>query len=146
VHGEFLAATAQRLRDRGIDLEPELPGTFAAQIALGLLVYIQGNDFEIRLLPLAPVRIPHEKAIAHMLPVRKQPVDRRNDRQALRLSGRLCGGGVRGGLQKCASGKHAMSSSTSILLRADTGSPGAAYRSASALYTGSPRLPPSTRS
>ena len=103
---EALAAAAESFRNGGIHAEAELFRAFLAQVTFRLLVDVQRNDFDVRLMPFAAVWISNQKSIADVLPMREVPVNGGNDRDSQRLLGCLSRGS---GNQSCGTEKFTAS-------------------------------------
>src|ERR1700756_1972673 len=89
-----------------MNFEPEFARAIAAEIAFGVLIYIQRYDLDVWLPPHAGVRIAHQESVAHVLSMRLQPVNRRDNGEAFRLPGLGRRRSYRGGLKKCAASQH----------------------------------------
>ena len=79
IAGQGLPAATQRFGNRRIHAEAKLLRARLAQIAFRLLIHIERNHLHIRLMPLSINRIPNQKPIANVLPMRKIFVDGRDN-------------------------------------------------------------------
>jgi hypothetical protein len=104
VDREFRSTAADGFGDGGIDLEAEFAGAGSAQIVGGFLIDIQRDDLDVGLVPFAGEGVADQETIADVLGVGEIFVDRRDDRDPLRLLLGEGRGGEGGALDEPATG------------------------------------------